>query len=190
VTTSYYGAKDCGTRCHRQGKPSIKTAPSAYRDLTAVKSRNMSFQKTIHSHSSSVLASGLATSQVTHHRQFPINPWSTHAPPVGHSQSPFLRSTHALFPNATVDGYLFLFGGWIESSESFSNDLHMISTRDFSSNLLETTGDVPEPRCGHCAVLTNSTLLIWGGGTDSDFVRQGVQDQRNDDSFYVLNLGM
>ena len=151
-------------------------------------------------------ANGLASSQVTHQLQFPttlqshlhspqekqqsqpVCPWSAHAPPFGHSQSPFLRSTHALFPNATVAGELFLFGGWVESSKSLSNDLYVISTRDFSSKLLKTSGDVPEPRYGHCAVLTSSTLLVWGGGTDLG--GRNEQDQRNDDSFYLLNLGI
>jgi hypothetical protein len=64
------------------------------------------------------------------------------------------------------------------------NDLHVISTRDFSTTLLQTSGDVPSPRSAHCAVLTNTTLLIWGGTTDLS-----AQNQSNDDSFYLLNFG-
>jgi hypothetical protein len=163
-------------------------------------------RKKEHIPSTSAPARGLASSQVsTQQLQFPTtsqtrlqspqeeqpvseSPWSAHDPPFGHSQSPFLRTTHALFPNATVAGELFLFGGWAQSSKSLSNDLYVISTRDFSSKLLQTSGDVPKPRYGHCAVLTSSTLLIWGGGTD--LPGQNSQDQRNDDSFYLLNLGM
>ena len=54
------------------------------------------------------------------------------------------------------------------------------------------SGDVPSRRFGsrrfaHRTVLTNSTLLIWGGCTD--FSDQDAQHQSNDDSFYLLNLG-
>ena len=65
----------------------------------------------------------------------------------------------------------------------------MISTRDFSTTLLQTSGDVPSPRYGHTAVVTDTdtTLLIWGGKTD--FSDQNAQNPDNDDSFYLLNLG-
>ena len=63
----------------------------------------------------------------------------------------------------------------------------MISTRDFSTTLMQTSGDVPNPRYGHRAVLTNTTLLIWGGTTE--FSDQNAQDQSDDDSFYLFNLG-
>jgi hypothetical protein len=36
-------------------------------------------------------------------------------------------------------------------------------------------------------VLTSTTLLIWGGKTD--FSDQEAQNQSDDDSFYLLNLG-
>jgi hypothetical protein len=52
---------------------------------------------------------------------------------------------------------------------------------------LQTSGDVPNPRYGHRAVLTGTTLLIWGG--TAYFNDQNAQDQRDDDSFYLLNLG-
>ena len=60
------------------------------------------------------------------------------------------------------------------------NDLYVISTRDFSTTLLKTTGDVPRGRYGHRAVLTSTTLLIWGGWTGST--------QEDDESFYLLDL--
>jgi len=82
---------------------------------------------------------------------------------------------------------LFLFGGITTPSRVVCNDLYVISTRDFSTTLLQTSGDVPNPRCGHCAVLTSTTLLIWGGKTD--FSDKNAQDQRIDDSFYLLNFG-
>jgi hypothetical protein len=63
----------------------------------------------------------------------------------------------------------------------------VISTRDFSTTLLETSGDVPSPRFGHCAVLNSTILLIWGGKTD--FSDQNAQNQSHDDSLYLLNLG-
>jgi hypothetical protein len=82
---------------------------------------------------------------------------------------------------------LFLFGGITTPSRVVCNDLYVISTRDFSTTLLQTSGDVPNPRYGHRAVLTSTTLLIWGG--TADFSDQDAQDQRDDDSFYLLNLG-
>ena len=115
----------------------------------------------------------------------PLYPWSAHTPPSGQWPSPFPRRLHALPTTATATGELFLFGGI--ARDGIHNDLHVISTRDFSTSLLKTSGDVPSPRFAHRAVLTNTTLLIWGGETDlSD---QEAQNQSNDDSFYLLNLG-
>jgi hypothetical protein len=144
---------------------------------------------------------GLASSQVTQQLQFPANsqshqekqqsrpvcPWSAHAAPFGQSPSPFLRHFHAHSTSATAAGELFVFGGYVHRSKSPSNDLYVISTRDFSATLLQTSGDVPSPRYGHRAVLTSTTLLIWGGSVDVSY--QNAQNQNNDDSFYLLNLG-
>jgi Galactose oxidase, central domain len=142
---------------------------------------------------------GLASSQVAQQPWFPTNwqsqsqrswpvcPWSAHAPLLGQSPSPFLRDSHALSTSATAAGELFLFGGYLHRSPTPSNDLYVISTRDFSTILLQTSGDIPSPRYGHRAVLTSTTLLIWGGRTD--FSAQNAQNQNNDDSFYLLNLG-
>jgi Galactose oxidase, central domain len=128
-----------------------------------------------------------------------VYPWSAHASPFGQSPPPFLRDSHALSTSATAASELFLFGGYVHSSGSPSNDLYVISTRYYSTTLLQTSGDVPSPRFGHRAMLTNTTflvwrakptnitLLIWGGKTD--FSSQDKQNQRNDDSFYLLNLG-
>jgi hypothetical protein len=118
----------------------------------------------------------------------PVSPWSAHAPPSGQSPSPFPRNAHSLSSlstSATASGELFLFGGYVYKSRTPNNDLYVISTQDFSTTLLKTSGDVPSPRYGHCAVLTSTTLLIWGG------TRGGTaQNQNGDDSFYLLNLGM
>ena len=147
--------------------------------------------------------SGLASSQVTRQLQFPTNsqphlespqekqesrpvcPWSAHTPPVGRSPSPFHRHFHALSTSATATGELFLFGGI--TANRIRNDLYVILTRDFSTTLLKTSGDVPNPLYGHRVVLTGTTLLVWGGKTDSS--DQNSQNKSNDDSFYLLNLG-
>jgi len=134
-------------------------------------------------------ASGLASSQVTQQLQFPTNAqshlqWSAHAPPSGQSLSPLLRDSHTLSTSASAEE-LILFGGFVNRSLSPSNDLYVISTRDFSTTLLKTSGDVPSPRYGHAAVFTGNILLIWGG-----FARQqNAPEQTNDDSFYLLNFG-
>jgi hypothetical protein len=114
----------------------------------------------------------------------PLYPWSAHTPPSAQWPSPFPRRFHALSTTATASGELFLFGG--NTHDRTRNDLYVISTRDFSTTLLQTSGDVPNPRYGHCAVLTSTTLLIWGGRTD--FSDQNAQNQSNDDSFCLLNL--
>ena len=115
----------------------------------------------------------------------PLYPWSAHTPPSGQSLSPFPRRLHALSTTVTAAGELFLFGGGTD--DRICNDLYVISTRDFSTTFLKTSGNVPNPRYRHCAVLTSTTLLIWGGRTD--FSDQEAPNQRDDDSFYLLNLG-
>jgi hypothetical protein len=147
----------------------------------------MSFRKSKHSPSNS--APGLdSQSQTSHQPQFPTesqsqsHPWSAHTPPSGQWPSPFPRRLHALSTTATAAGELFLFGG--KTHDRIRNDLYIISTRDFSTTLLQTSGDVPNPRYAHRAVLTSTILLIWGGMTN-----QNAQYQSDDDSFYLLNLG-
>jgi Galactose oxidase, central domain len=165
----------------------------------------MSFPRKKHSKAPSIsdpssTGSGLkSSSQVTQQVQIPnssqsqsqsqlqSHPWSAHAPPFPQSLSPFLRQAHSFSTSATAASELFLFGGYVHSSGSPSNNLYVISTQDFSTTLLKTSGDVPSPRYGHRAVLTRTTLLIWGGKTD--FSDRNVQNQNNDDSFYLLNLG-
>ena len=115
-----------------------------------------------------------------------VGPWSAHAPPFGQLPSPFLRNAYALSASATPTGELFLFGGFVHRSKSPSNELYVFSTQDFSTTLLQTTGDAPSPRYGHRAELTTTNLLIWGGRTD--FSDQNARHQCNDDSLYLLNL--
>jgi hypothetical protein len=149
--------------------------------------------------SSPAPAGGLASSQVTQLLQFPPNSqshlqspqekqqsqpvgrWSAHIPPSGQWASPFPRRRHTVSTTATAAGELFLFGG--VSNERMISDLYVISTRDFSTTFLQTSGDVPSPRFGHCAMFTSTTLLIWGGTSDET-------EQGSDDSFYLLNLGV
>jgi hypothetical protein len=120
----------------------------------------------------------------------PGYPWSAHAPPSRLSLSQLPQCSHTLSATTTTTTTreLFLFGGYVYSPRSPSNDLYVISTRNFSTTLLQTSGDVPSPRFGHGAALTSTSLLIWGGIDSSD---QNAQNQSNgnDDSFYLLNLG-
>ena len=113
----------------------------------------------------------------------PIYPWSAHTLQFKQSQSPFLRNSHALSTAATAAGELFLFGGYVHSSRSGSNDLHVISTHDFSTTLLQTSGDIPSPRYAHGTVFTSTILLVWGGMTNPS------DQNAHDDSFYLFNLG-
>jgi Kelch motif/Galactose oxidase, central domain len=119
----------------------------------------------------------------------PLYPWSAHTPPSGQLPSPFPRYLHALPTTVTAAGELFLFGGKSDGDNlnRKHNDLYVISTRDFSTTLLQTSGAVPNPRYGHRAVLTSTILLIWGGVTN--FNDQVLRLQALDDSLYLLNLG-
>jgi hypothetical protein len=100
---------------------------------------------------------------------------------------PFPRSSHTLTATATATaaGEFFLFGGFVgHAHRRASCDLYVLSTRDFSATLLQTSGEVPTPRAGHGAALIGSTLLICGGNTDF-----GEQYVLNHDSLYLLDLG-
>src|SRR6266849_2747206 len=81
----------------------------------------------------------------------PVCTWSAHAAQSGPSPSPFPRDRSTLTATATASGEFFLFGGWVH--DSTSSDLYEISTRDFSTTLLQTSGEVPTPRAGHGAAL-------------------------------------
>ena len=120
-------------------------------------------------------------------RSQPVYPWSAHSPSIGQSPSPFPRRYHALSTSATAAGELYLFGGYDPGSRTSRNDLYVISIRDFSMTLLQTSGDVPSPRYGHTAVVTGTTLLIWGGRTDLS--GRVAKHLSNDGSFYLLDLG-
>ena len=114
----------------------------------------------------------------------PVCTWSAHAPQSGQSPSPFPRHSHTVTATATAGGESFLFGGSVHSGPGASNDLYVISTRDFSATLLQTSGEVPAPRYEHVAALTSTSLLICGG-MDGNW-----HDVLNYDSLYLLNLGM
>ena len=119
--------------------------------------------------------------------RLPVYPlWSAHSPLLGRSLSPFPRDSHTLSTSAAA-GELYLFGGFEKRSKPPRNDLYVISTWGFSTTLLKTSGDVPSPRYGHTAVVTDNTLLIWGGKTD--FSDHNAENPSNDDSFYLLDLG-
>ena len=66
-----------------------------------------------------------------------------------------------------------------------SSDLYVISTRDFSTTLLQTSGEVPTPRWAHRTALIGTTLLICGGKTGSG--ESAIVPSH--DSLYLLNLG-
>jgi hypothetical protein len=119
-------------------------------------------------------------SQSTQHPQ-PVCTWSAHAPQSGPSPSPFPRNGHSLTAIATAAGELFLFGG--DARDCASSDLYIFSTRDFSTTLLQTSGEVPTPRWAHGTALIGTTLLICGG---QQKVGESVP---NHDSLYLLNLG-
>jgi hypothetical protein len=140
----------------------------------------MSFSpKELHFQVSPPPANGLASQSTQQPR--PVCSWSAHAPQSGSSPLPFPRSGHTLTATATAAGELFLFGGWVH--DCASSDLYVFSTRDFSTTLLQTSGEVPTPHAAYGAALIGTTLLICGGTNFSD------QNVLNHDSPYLLNLG-
>ena len=110
--------------------------------------------------------------------------WSERAPQSESSPSPFPRSSHTLTASvpATAAGELFLFGGFADGCAS--SDLYIFSAWDFSTTLLETSGEVPTARATHGAALIGNNLLICGGTTNF-----GEQNVPNHDLLYLLNLG-
>ena len=126
-------------------------------------------------------ANGLAPQSTQRPR--PVCTWSR-APQSESSPTPFARSGHTLTATATATplSELFLFGGYVHGCAS--GDLYVLSTRDFSTTLLQTSGEVPVPRAGHGAALIGTTFLICGGKTD-----RGYQYVLNHDSLYLLSLG-
>lgn len=107
------------------------------------------------------------------------------APPTSPSPSPFPRYGHALPTNATTSGELFLFGGLVR--ETVRNDLYLLSVRDLSATLLQTSGEIPSPRVGHASALVGSVLIVWGGDTKTGNKAKSADKQ--DDGLYLLNLG-
>ena len=114
----------------------------------------------------------------------PVCTWSAHAPKSGPSPSPLPRTLHSLTAIATAAGELFLFGGYEFGArvQCKSGDLYVISTRDFSTTILQTSGEVPTPRWEHCTALIGTTFLIYGGGTMPVDVAPNAP-------LYLLNLG-
>jgi hypothetical protein len=107
--------------------------------------------------------------------------WSVHTTSQS-GPSPFPRNRHTLTTTATAACELFLFGGYVHGSAS--SNLYVFSTRDFSTTLLQTGGEIPVPRAAHGAALVGTTLLICGGKTSS-----GDENVLNHDSLYLLNTG-
>ena len=97
--------------------------------------------------------------------------------------SPFPR--YMLSAAATTTGEWLLFGGCAQ--DRGCNDLYMFSTENFSTTLLQTSGEVPSPRIGPVAALIGTALLVWGGKTSSG--NENVPNEHEDDSLYLLNVG-
>jgi hypothetical protein len=111
----------------------------------------------------------------------PVCTWCAYAPKSGPSPSPFPRDSHTLTATATAAGELFLFGGY--ASLRASSELYVLSTQEFSTTLLQTSGEVPTPRYAHGTALIGTTLLICGGQQKDGKIVP------NHDSLYLLNLG-
>jgi hypothetical protein len=113
----------------------------------------------------------------------PVCTWSAHAPQSGSSPLPFHRSAHTLTATANGAGELFLFGGVVHGRAN--GDAYVLS-RDFSTTLLQTSGEIPTPRYAHGAALIGTTFLICGGQTIETSAGESVL---NHDSLYLLDIG-
>jgi len=125
--------------------------------FTTIRSKSMFSWKKL-------LPSNRLASQSTQQPQ-PVCTWSAHTSQSGPLPTSFPRFGHTLTATATAGGKLLLFGGSVHSRAS--RDLYVISTRNFSTTLLQTSGEVPAPRFANGAALTagttGTTLLICGG---------------------------
>ena len=70
--------------------------------------------------------------------------------------------------------------------EQVRNDVYLISTRELSATLLQTTGEIPSPRVGHASALVGSVLIVWGGDTKTN--NKSRPGDPHDDGLYLLNL--
>lgn len=70
--------------------------------------------------------------------------------------------------------------------EQVRNDVYLISTRELSATMLQTTGEIPSPRVGHASALVGSVLIVWGGDTKSN--NKPKTGDPHDDGLYLLNL--
>ncbi|KAK9760036.1 hypothetical protein K7432_016356, partial [Basidiobolus ranarum] len=91
-----------------------------------------------------------------------------------HRTSPFPRQDYSV---CEFQDDIYIFAGSIESVPQ--NDVHIIHSQSFSSEVVVTSGEVPCPRSGHTALSVGKHLLIFGGETLSS---------RWDDSLYSLNI--
>jgi Galactose oxidase, central domain len=66
---------------------------------------------------------------------------------------------------ATAAGELFLFGGYL--SQFASSDVYVFSTRDFSTTLLQTSGEVPAPRYAHRTAHIGTGKILFNGAGDN-----------------------
>ncbi|KAK9702608.1 hypothetical protein K7432_011176 [Basidiobolus ranarum] len=91
-----------------------------------------------------------------------------------HEYSPFPRQDYSV---CEILDNLYIFAGSIEDVPR--NDLVIINSRNLSSKVVETTGEIPCPRSGHTALNVGKHIIIFGGET---------LNSRWDDSLYSFNI--
>ncbi|KIY66021.1 hypothetical protein CYLTODRAFT_399414 [Cylindrobasidium torrendii FP15055 ss-10] len=105
--------------------------------------------------------------------------------PTATSVSPFPRYGHALPATCTHTGDLYLFGGLVRG-DTVTNDLFLFNTRDYTSTLIQTEGEIPSERVGHASAVVSNVLIVWGGDTKSSPRSQPTD--KLDAGLYLLNL--
>lgn len=77
----------------------------------------------------------------------------------------------------------YIYGGYMRISEKHYANMHVLDTDALTLTLLNTHGEVPSARCGHCAVAIGNVIYYFGGRTKSK--KLGRDEYLND--LYCFN---
>ncbi|KAG8938822.1 Negative regulator of mitotic exit [Tulasnella sp. 424] len=89
--------------------------------------------------------------------------------PMGHmTHGVFPRREHSCTAIPKSDGEFIIFGGRVidGDQDTWTNDIFLLSTTDWSLSSLETNGVKPEVRAGHGAAIVGRVLVVFGGAVD------------------------
>lgn len=83
--------------------------------------------------------------------------------PEVQGSKPLARDGHS----ACLDGhYMYLFGGFEDSSDQFSRDVHCLNLETLTWHYVQTFGDPPSYRDFHTSTIINNKMYVFGGRGD------------------------